>query len=427
MDNNLLDWFLLIAKNRIWLLAGVLLFFSTTAACAAPLSLHNAEAIALRQNPGLGALTQEIAELKHKAVSVAQLPDPHLSLGADDLPINSFSMNQQQMSMLSVGLSQTFPSFGKLGLEGQQTKVEVQAAKDTLQGQSAELVLLLRRAWLQTLYTEDAVATVRHQEQLQAESVQAALALYRSAQGSEANVLRAQLAREGLANDISKLEAERTRGLAQIAQILNLPTPPVIQNRWPTLPSPQTLSAAESQLLEQPFLRSAQAQTQAAQMGVQVAKRSYWPNVTVSTAYGQDFHPGSPNWLSVGVNLSLPIFPEDRQDQDVDAARAKALQAQYRFDDQHLALIQQLRSTFARYAALKKEWTRTDERLLPTARHAFSATLAAYASERAKMGAVLRTQKDVLNYALTRLQYHRDLLLSIAELDYLTNAGGTQS
>ncbi|MGR2914266.1 TolC family protein, partial [Acidithiobacillus ferrivorans] len=179
-------------------------------------------------------------------VAVAQLPDPHLDLGALNLPLNSFSMNQQQMSMLSVGLSQTFPSFGKLGLEGQQAGIEAQAAADTLRGQSAELVLLLRRAWLQALYTENAMVTVRHQEQLEAESVQAALALYRSAQGSQAEVLRAQLARDSLANDITRLQAERASDLAQIAQILNLPEPPSIEKQWPNLPPPPTLAEMEA-------------------------------------------------------------------------------------------------------------------------------------------------------------------------------------
>ncbi|MBU2722520.1 TolC family protein, partial [Acidithiobacillus ferridurans] len=233
MDTNILGRFTPPAPGSSRLLAGVLLLLSATTAGAAPLSLQSAEAIALRQNPGLGALTQKIAELQHQAVAVAQLPDPHLALGVVNAPLNNFSMNQQQMSMLSVGLSQTFPSFGKLGLEGQQAGVEAQAAADTLRGQSAELVLLLRRAWLQALYAEDAVATVRHQEQLQAESVQAALALYRSAQGSQADVLRAQLARDSLANDISKLQAERASDLAQIAQILDLPEPPSIEKQWP--------------------------------------------------------------------------------------------------------------------------------------------------------------------------------------------------
>ncbi len=407
-------------------LPAMLMMVFSPYASAAPLSLQGAEAIALRQNPGLGALTQKIAELRHKAVAVAQLPDPHLGLGAVNLPINSFSMNRQQMSMLSVGLSQTFPSFGKLGLEGQQAGMEAQMANFTMRGQAAELVLLLRRAWLQALYTEDAVATVRHQEQLEAESVQAALALYRSAQGSQAEVLRAQLARDSLANDITKLQAEQASDLAQIAQILNLPEPPSIEKQWPNLPPPPTLAEMETRLSGQPLLRTAQEQTRVAQMGVQIAKRGYWPEVTVSVSYGQDFYPGSPNWLSAGVNLSLPIFPGDRQDQDVAAARAKALQAQYRYDDQHLALTQKTRATFARYIALKTQLDRTDQRLLPTARNAFSATLATYSAGRAGLNAVLRTQKDVLDYALTRLQYRRDLAISAAELDFLTTQGEMQ-
>ena len=414
------------AGSRIRFLTGILLVLSATTVWAAPLSLQEAEAIALRQNPGLGVLAQKIAELRHQAIAVAQLPDPHLALGAANLPLNSFSMNQQQMSMLSVGLSQTFPSFGKLGLEGQQTGIEAREAADTLRGRSAELVLLLRRAWLQALYAEDAVATVRHQERLRSETVQAALALYRSARGSQADVFRARLARDSLANDISKLQSDRASDLAQIAQILNLPEPPSIAHQWPNLPPPPTLAEAEVRLSGQPLLRAAQAQTRAAQMGVRVAKRGYWPDVTVSVDYGQDFYPGSPNWLSAGVDLSLPIFPGDRQDQDVAAARAKALQAQYRYDDQHLALTQQARTTFARYEALKARLERTDRQLLPTARNAFSATLAAYAAGRAELSAVLRTQKEVLDYALTRLQYRRDLDLSAAELDFLTTQGATQ-
>ncbi|MEB8512910.1 TolC family protein, partial [Acidithiobacillus ferriphilus] len=69
---------------------------------------------------------------------------------------------------------------------------------------------------------------------------------------------------------------------------------------------------------------------------------------------------------------------------------------------------------------------RTDQRLLPTARNAFSATLAAYSAGRAGLNAVLRTQKDVLDYALTRLQYRRDLAISAAELDFLTTQGEMQ-
>ncbi|MHB8445971.1 MAG: TolC family protein, partial [Acidithiobacillus ferrivorans] len=60
--------------GNIRLSVGVLLLLSATPAGAVSMSLQSAEAIALRQNPGLGALTQKIAELRHKAVAVAQMP-----------------------------------------------------------------------------------------------------------------------------------------------------------------------------------------------------------------------------------------------------------------------------------------------------------------------------------------------------------------
>lgn len=403
--------------------AAFTLLLGSVTATAGSLSLGEAESIALRQNPGLAALSQKIAELRHQAVAAAQLPDPHLGIGAVNLPINSFSMNQQQMSMLSIGLSQTFPPFGKLGLEGRQKGMEAQAADDDRRGQAAELVLLLRRAWLDAIYDEEAIQTVQAQERLEGESVEAAMALYRSAQAPQSDVLRAQLAHDSLANDISRLQAERSANLAQIARILNLPEPPSIENGWPSLPRPSSPAELEARLAGQPLLRTAQTQARAAQIGVAVAKRNYYPEITVSADYGQDFYPGSPNWLSAGVNLSLPIFPGDRQDQDVAAARAKALQAQYRYDDQRLSLEQQARAAFARYDTVKARLARTEQQLLPIAHAAFSATLAAYSAGRTDMSAVLRTQKEVLDYALLRLQYRRDLALSAADLAFLATQG----
>ncbi|WP_366144785.1 TolC family protein, partial [Acidithiobacillus sp.] len=81
---------------------------------------------------------------------------------------------------------------------------------------------------------------------------------------------------------------------------------------------------------------------------------------------------------------------------------------------------------FARYESHKIQLERIDRQLLPTARNAFSATLAAYSAGRAGLNAVLRTQKEVLGYALARLQHRRDLGLYAAELDFLTTQGEMQ-
>ncbi len=399
------------------------LLLLTFSAAAAPLSLTEAESLLLRQNPALAALAQKTAELRHRAVAAGQLPDPRLSVDMVNLPADTLALNRQQMTMLSLGVSQSFPPWGKRTLEGERADMEARAAGAERGARAADLILTLRQAWFDAMYAVHARQIVEAQQGLAEQSTQAALALYRASQAPEADVLRARLAQGELANELSRLQAERQEALARIAQILNLSEIPEIDSRWPRPPVPPALTQMIETLSAQPALRAAQAQTRAAQLGVDVARRDYYPEFTVRMGYGQSYYPGSPNWLSAGVELSLPIFPGKRQDQNLAAAQAQALQAQYDYDDKRLAFTRQARSVYARYTALESQWQRTERELLPTARSAYAATLAAYSAGRADMSAVLKVQQEVLDSGLAALRYRRDLESARAELDYLAAQG----
>ena len=401
------------------------LLLLTFSAAAAPLSLPEAESL-LQQNPGLTALAQKNVELRHQAVAAGQLPDPRLSLGAVNLPSDSLALNRQQMTMLSLGVSQSFPPWGKRPLERDRTETEARAALAERGASAAELTLALRQAWLDAVYDEHARQIVAAQQRLAAQSTQASLAAYRASQGPEADVLRSRLAQEELVNALSRIESERADALARIAQILGLRELPELDGHWPDLPALPGLPQMLATLPGQPALRAAQVQTEAARLGVDIARREYYPEFTVSLGYGQSYYPGSPNWLSAGVEMNLPIFPGKRQDQNLAAAQAQALQAQYRYEDKRLAYARQARSAYARYDALTAQWQRTEDELLPTARHAYEATLSAYTAGRMDMSAVLKAQQDVLDMGLAALRYRRDLESARAELDYLATQGEAQ-
>ena len=414
------------AAGRALAMLAATLFASAAPAGAETLSLAQAEALLLRQTPGLAALMQKSVELRHQAVAAGQLPDPRLSLDAVNLPSESLALNRQQMTMLSVGVSQSFPPWGKRPLERDRTETEARAALAERGASAAKLTLALRQAWLDAVYDEQARQVVAVQQRLAAQSTQASLAAYRVSQAPEADVLRSRLAQEELVNALSRIESERVDALARIAQLLGLSDTPDLDGHWPELPAPPSLPQMLARLPGQPALRAAQVQTDAARLGVAIARRDYYPEFTVSLGYGQSYYPGSPNWLSAGVEMNLPIFPGKRQDQNLAAAQAQALQAQYRYEDKRLAYARQARSTYARYEALTAQWQRTEGELLPTARHAYEATLAAYTAGRMDMSAVLKAQQDVLDMGLTALRYRRDLESTRAELDYLATQGETQ-
>ncbi len=384
-----------------------------------PLTLSQAEALAVRLNPGLEGLRQAAVGLRHEAVAVGQLPDPRLSLGAQNLPLDTLSLGEQQMSVVQLGVSQSFPPWGELAARRREATFTARAAVETRYERRAEIVFLLRQAWFAALYADKAAAAVAREEGLARETLAAARARYRAGRVSLADVLRAELAVEGLRNRADRLHATLAAERARIAQILAQSRLPVLSPRWPALhvPSP---AVVEARVDRQPSLLAARDKWRAARAAVGIAKSAYWPAITVSAAYGKDFFPGSPNWLSVGLDFSLPIFPAQRQDQGLDAARARRLEAHYRYEDHSLALLRRLRSAESLQAALRRELARTAQSLLPTARAAYSAALDSYVAGRLDMTAALAAQRRVLKYALMRLDDRKDVETVAAEIDWLT-------
>ena len=373
----------------------------------------------LSKNPSLAAYQQKIFALRHQAIAAAQLPDPHVSLGAVNLPTNNFSMNQQQMSMLSVGLSQTFPPFGQLALRGRQLRMEARAAAANKAERAAELRWLLQQSWIQALVGHDEMHILVRQQQLARLTERAALDAYRAGRIDEADVLRSRLAYVALKNEKDRIRSEQTTALARIMELLGLSASPQLVWRWPHASPPPTLSLLVAQILGQPTLQAAEANERAAQVGVRVAHRSLLPSITVSTSYGQDFMPGSPNWLSVGVNLSLPIFPADRQDQTIAAAQEQEMAAADDYDEERLRIERELRSAYAQYQAADAEYKRGQQDLIPLATQTYSAELNDFRSGRGRFQSVLRAQNTVLTTALQTLTARRNRALAIAQLDFL--------
>ncbi|MGC2423053.1 MAG: TolC family protein, partial [Nitrospirota bacterium] len=101
------------------------------------------------KNPSLSAMRYKY-EAGHERVSQAgALPDPMLMMGVQNLPVNSFSFNKDEMTQKMIGLSQTFPFFGKRKLKREAETFEAQA----LEGDYDEEGLQLEKG-VKTAYSD---------------------------------------------------------------------------------------------------------------------------------------------------------------------------------------------------------------------------------------------------------------------------------
>jgi len=114
---------------------------------ASVLTLQDAVATAVDQNPGLDELRQRMEAAAAVPSQVGSLPDPRISLGAVNVPVDTFAFDQEPMTQVLVGVTQPLPFPGKLGLRRQLAESEAAAAVDSMQEARLRLVRDVRSSW----------------------------------------------------------------------------------------------------------------------------------------------------------------------------------------------------------------------------------------------------------------------------------------
>jgi hypothetical protein len=75
----------------------------------AELSLTDAEHLALEADPAVIASQSRALALQEQAVADGQLPDPKLTVGVWNVPLDDFSMKKEGSSQFRTGIKQAFP------------------------------------------------------------------------------------------------------------------------------------------------------------------------------------------------------------------------------------------------------------------------------------------------------------------------------
>ena len=105
--------------NKIIILIIGLITLTLGISVAQPDTLSNLIDQALEVSPKLKMLEMKKNAALNRVEQNSNLPDPMLGFGFMNLPVNSFSLDQEPMTGIGVGLSQSFPFPGKLSAQAE--------------------------------------------------------------------------------------------------------------------------------------------------------------------------------------------------------------------------------------------------------------------------------------------------------------------
>ena len=323
------------------------------------LSMEDLIASVEKANPDIQAAREAFRASATRPDQERSLPDPMIGFMWTNMnnPLPFTTVGEDPQSNAGVAVSQEIPFPGKLNLKGQIAEKESKRESKQLEAVRLNILAQAKAAFYELYYAKEAGAILGKNRGTLKNLASIAQARYESGEVSQADVLKASL-EVGLID--AQEQAVKLQGVEAAAEINALlgrpaesPLPPLSRVKK------SVLSQSFEELLRlaqrrNPVLMGQAAGVEQAKAAQDLAKREYYPDMTVGGYYGDSGD--LPDMWQFRVDFKVPLYFWTKQRQGVSEAAHKLAQANH----ERVAATQSLDS------ALKTSYSRakTSENLL---------------------------------------------------------------
>jgi len=416
------------ARRMRCVLAVLFTLFAASSGRAQPLLTFD-QALRLAQERSRQLTAQDFAAAgaRQMAVAAAQLPDPTLTAGINNLPINGadrFSLTRDFMTMRSVGVMQQFTRSDKRDARAARFEREAESAES---GRTLALANLRRDtalAWLDRHYQErvrEILVAQRDEARLQIEAADAA---YRGGRGAQTDVFQARTAVAQIEDRMAQADRQIATAKSRLA-------------RWVGEAASQPLAAApnmddlsvdwtrlDDHISHHPQIELMIRQEQVARAEAEIAqanKRSDWSAELMYSQRG----PAYSNMISINFSIPWQLDRKNRQDREFAAKLALIDQLQAQREEATREHGADVRTWLQQWQSNRDRLARYDDSLLPLSAERTRAALAGYRGSSAPLGLVLEARRMEIDTRLERVRLEMENAGLWAQLEYLIPAGST--
>lgn len=405
-------------------------------------------------NPRIVAARNAAEAAAARVPQAGALPDPMLGVGFMNLPVTNPGFGSDMMTMTQVQIGAQLPWPGKLSLREDIARFGAEAAAWELERVRDRVLTEVKSTYYQLYFLDRALEVTARNERLLADFASLTSSKYGVGTGAQPDVLKAQVERSRLTDQIIALREERAGLGARLNALLARPT----DTPLPATPFPEdvraaaTLSAAEElsfaaasladivstspeesgplptvaelqrQALDhnpmiQAYLRRVVAQEHA----LSLAEKAKLPDVSLTAAYS--YRSGLGDFFNLMLSAPLPIFSGRKQDQAVVEQTATLAEREASYEAMVDEVNAEVASLWADLQGARDQIALLDEGILPQARTSLSSATASYQVGEVDFLALLDSQVTLYRH---ELDYHRLLADFAKNLAALERAVGTE-
>ncbi len=392
---------------------------------AQPLGALLAEA--MRNNPEIQTAAREREAAQQRIGPAKSLDDPMLEAGVLNVPVESLRFDREDMTMKMIGLSQKFPYPGKRDLREAVATIDAESVGLAYQETVNRVARDVKIAYFDLSLVAESARLVKKNLLTLGQFLGITESRYGVGQGTQSDVLKAQIQLSKMREELLRLDRERPTIEAELGRTLGRAANPVALT--PAMPDLQdksfNLQSLNKTALEtRPQLLALQRIVARNEKTLELARKDYYPDFDVRFAYGQrDSAPDGmkrEDLVSLTVAMNLPVWRGNKRDPRVAETQAMRDQALSIYQAQQNELYSRLRQQTAMAEQSFRSARLYANDILPQARLAVDAALAAYKVNRVDFLTLLDSQMSVLNYELGYATAVVNQNKALAEIDLLT-------
>jgi len=411
-------------------LIGALLLTSLGISAEPRLALEDAIDIAIQVDPWIAQSIQLQGALLDESVAAGALPDPRITLGAANLPTDTFDTGQEGMTQATVGLSQRFPRGDSRFLARNKKEELAESQSFQQEDRQKRVVRAVTYLWLDLWRAQESIRLIDNNRGLFEQLADVAEAGYTSAtvNSRQQDIIRASLELTRLDDRLTVLHSQLETAQEELGEwvgtnIFRLRVSERIPSNLLARLTDTPSDTNDNSVIAHPSIRATDQLIDARSIDIELARQAYKPEWTVFAQYG--YRDQAPNGqdradlFSIGIGFDLPIFTGNRQDRTLSASIARREAAK----SDRMLQVRRLRAE-ARAAAARIE--RLDDRimlyrqtLLPQMEEQANAALSAYNNDDGDFAEAVRARIAELNAQVDFIQMTAERGKNLATFRYL--------
>jgi cobalt-zinc-cadmium efflux system outer membrane protein len=395
-------------------------------AAEGPTPLDKLLAEAAAGNPDILAARRAWQAAEQLPSQASTPPDPEVTVQqfAVGSPRPFAGITNSDMAYIGFGISQDLPYPGKLKLRGEAARTEASVTRQQLETVRRTVFEQVKEAYYQIAYVQRTMALLMRDEDLLDQIEKIVEARYRVGQGSQQDVLKAQLEKTRLLREMEHHNMVEGIGQARLRQLLNRPanTPAVVTE--PLAQTPLTLT--EDQLLDRirhdnPEVTARRDMVNRQGLQVELARKDRYPDFNIQYMW-QSTGPGYRDYYMLTFGARLPIYRKRKLDPELSQAVDELHQSKQQYESQLQSTAFNVRSELISAQTTGRVLKIYSEGLMPQAMAAYRAGLAAYETNREDFQTLLNSFRDVVNFDEEYWKLVADRETSLARIEQWTGA-----